>query len=935
MKLMKKIFSLALVAVAVVTLASCDDDDKAGVGVYSYNTAMTTFPTNWNPHTYQTATDSTILDYTTSAFYTFDYNETKDGYKIVPLMATAEPEDVTADYVGQYGLKEGDTGKAYKITLRDDIKWEDGLRITAQDFVDSAKLLLNPKAANYRADQLYSGNLVVYNAKNYLYQSSHAYANPMVSAAYGDDEYVDPATFTKAEDGTYYVGAVADNKDMAINLDTLGNWSPSATYGLRRYFQAGYFVIPKFDADGNYVYEPVYATDENGEVVKDEEGNPVPLYYVYAKDANGDYVYEEDEEGNPTDVKVQEPESADNKDYVLDEDGNKVVVTKRATEVAPEWTILDDAEDKDGYVVMNEKTLPALQRCIAILHGYLTTEAYAAALQAAGEDPQYAYKEWEEMAFYGYDYPEMDFEEVGLFATSETELVMVLEKKLTGFYLLYSIGGGWLVREDMYVQCEKFENGVYTNSYGTTADKYMSYGPYKLTSFQKDKEIVFEKNPYYFELNDETADPIYQTTKINIQYVAEASTKLQLFNSGKLDVYGLEANDMENYSGSDYVYYQTGASTFYMAMNPDADYYAKWDADAANAGKNKSVLTVKEFRMALSFALNRADFALATAPTNSPAIAMFSSLIISNPEEGTAYRTTEDAKDVVLNFWGLADQVGEGKKYATKDEAIKLITGYDKEGAKALFDEAYDKAVAAGIYNGEDKVQIIIGLPSATSTFYVNGYQFLVNCYTDAVSGTKFQDKLEFVKNDTVGNAFGDRLRDNTVDMLFGVGWTGAALDPYSLITAYTDPSYQYDAGTDCKEIPVDVEIDGKVLRLSLYDWTMKVLQGEPCNATVVGEDGEIDADAATVSVVAGTDADNALRLKIFAASENALLQLYNLIPLIDDASASLKGMKINYYTEEYIFGVGRGGIKYMTYNFDDYEWNKFVKDNGGSLNYQ
>ena len=58
------------------------------------------------------------------------------------------------------------------------------------------------------------------------------------------------------------------------------------------------------------------------------------------------------------------------------------------------------------------------------------------------------------------------------------------------------------------------------------------------------------------------------------------------------------------------------------------------------------------------------------------------------------------------------------------------------------------KAVAAGIYNGEDKVQIIIGLPNATSTFYVNGYQFLVNCYTEAVSGTKFQDKLEFVKNE-------------------------------------------------------------------------------------------------------------------------------------------------------------------------------------------
>ena len=45
--------------------------------------------------------------------------------------------------------------------------------------------------------------------------------------------------------------------------------------------------------------------------------------------------------------------------------------------------------------------------------------------------------------------------------------------------------------------------------------------------------------------------------------------------------------------------------------------------------------------------------------------------------------------------------------------------------------------------------------------------------------------------------------------------------------------------------------------------------------------------------------------------------------------------MQINYYTEDYVFGVGRGGLKYMTYNYTDAEWADFVAEEGGSLEYK
>ena len=41
---------------------------------YTYNGAASVFPTNWNPHTYETATDSDLLGYLQAGFYTFDYN---------------------------------------------------------------------------------------------------------------------------------------------------------------------------------------------------------------------------------------------------------------------------------------------------------------------------------------------------------------------------------------------------------------------------------------------------------------------------------------------------------------------------------------------------------------------------------------------------------------------------------------------------------------------------------------------------------------------------------------------------------------------------------------------------------------------------------------------------------------------------------------------
>ena len=815
---MKKLLSLVLAVVMVLGLVACggnggsettapvETTTPAVEGTYTYNYALAEFPTNWNYHTYQTNIDAEILDYISSGFYVFDYNETKDGYAMVDGMAVGDPVDVTADYVGQYGIVEGDTAKAYILNLRQDLKWQDGTPITANDFVESAKRLLNPEAQNYRADGMYAGSVQIHNAEAYLKQGQ---VN-MTENNLAPTRYL-VADLVKAEDGTY-----------------------TTPDGIPMYIATGFALTDWLS------------------------GNTLQ-YYV---EGYGDSMFD-----------------------------------------VASFEALNAMANEEGLVAATDETIDLLTKVITFSADWG---------ESADNIPDYL--------VYEVTYPEVAWENVGWFAKSDYELVFVMDAPLEGFYLKYNLPSP-LVNIEMYDACASVVDGVYTNTYCTSAETTMSYGPYKLTSYQADKQYVLEKNEYFYDLSEDT----YQATSIVVDCVKEASTRLELFLQGKLDTFGLSKDYMDEYQMSDYCYYATGDSTFAMVFNPDAEALVTAQA-AAGENINKTILTIKEFRQAMSYALDRNAFCLATSPMNAPGFGLFSGLIVSDPESGTAYRTTDVAKNVLAEFWGVSEEYGEGKLYADIDEAVDSITGYNLAKAKELYDLAYDMAIEQGLMDEDDVVEIKIGTPNNTTTFYNNGYEFLVNNYTEAVKGTKLEGKLTFSRDDTLGNAFADALKNNQVDMLFGVGWTGSALDPYGLIEAYVYTDYQYDDCTDFTAITCDIEINGTVYTASVQDW-QKIMSGAACTITA--------ADGSTMEYSCGTaDKDPETRLAILGALEGAVLQNYNFLPIMDDASAQLRGQQIEYYTEEYIFGMGFGGMKYYTFNYTDAEWDAYVAENNGELDY-
>ena len=234
--------------------AGVEGKDYTDEKEYTFNdfASELTSSTNWDPLSWETNSDSAILDYISTGFYSFVLNTDKSGYSVVPELAADFAQDVTAEYVGQFGVEEGETGKAWRVPLNQDITWDDGTKVTAADFEYSIQQLLNPKIMNRRADSYYAGSFVIYNAKNYLYSGKTAYdlitdtAENLVAA--GTDVYLDMdfwgvngAPDADGNAAPKYVSIADDTmyRDAAVEDETANEAWVSAKYIYENYLAEG------------------------------------------------------------------------------------------------------------------------------------------------------------------------------------------------------------------------------------------------------------------------------------------------------------------------------------------------------------------------------------------------------------------------------------------------------------------------------------------------------------------------------------------------------------------------------------------------------------------------------------------------------------------------------------------------------------------------
>lgn len=187
---------------STVGTTSNDTVEQVTLKQAQYNTTTSVMPSNWNEFTYADNNDTQIMSYIGSSFFEYDYkfeddkkfNEdgsiNKDG--IVPgayttnYSAATKLEDVTSSVDAKWGYtdaQKAEGGYAWKITLRDDLKWDDGTAITAADFEYSMKELLDPAFMNFRANTYYD-TLMIKNSKVYFFQNQEGTYETIGSLGY-------------------------------------------------------------------------------------------------------------------------------------------------------------------------------------------------------------------------------------------------------------------------------------------------------------------------------------------------------------------------------------------------------------------------------------------------------------------------------------------------------------------------------------------------------------------------------------------------------------------------------------------------------------------------------------------------------------------------------------------------------------------------------
>lgn len=530
-------------------------------------------------------------------------------------------------------------------------------------------------------------------------------------------------------------------------------------------------------------------------------------------------------------------------------------------------------------------------------------------------------EEFMEMAFYdtGVVREETPWDEVGLIKTGDYQLIYITELPCDMFDFLTNMTGNWIVYEDLYEAGMQTIEGLKATNYGTSVDTYKSFGPYKLTSFEVDKQFILERNENWYGYSDGKHEGQYQTTTIKIDVVGDHNTALQLFNSGKLDSVTLTADDMTTYRMSDYLMKTDQTYTFRWIFGTSLETLKALE-EQANDGANKRVLYYDDFRKAISLSMDRNRLTTEATSGYKPAYYLFNYLYYTNiandPE--SQYRRTPEAMKAVCDIYNL--------EYTDEnlEEVFNSITGYDVESAKALFQSVYEQAIADGNYTDGQEIHInCMATASASLSAEDVAQQDLMNEFVAAATvGTGFEGKITFTFQAGSQNRYEDVV-NGTVEMIRGA-WGGAAFYPYSTIRCYTEPDYMgglaaihesngWNPTIETLDITYDFDGDGtaETVTDTFQNWAKSVNGG-----------GAYANDPAAATM-------------IMSRLEYGVISAYQCIPWAAQTNVSMHSQQIDYYTYDYNIMYGYGGTRLLKFNYSDAEWDEYVASQGGTLSYE
>ena len=487
-------------------------------------------------------------------------------------------------------------------------------------------------------------------------------------------------------------------------------------------------------------------------------------------------------------------------------------------------------------------------------------------------------------------------ENIGLKATGTYELTFVLDTPIDVFNFQYNSSSTWLVEPEAYkAMTTTASDGTKSSTYNKTAATSVSYGPYKIDTYTT-TEFTLKKNESWYGYSDaykSNYEGMYQTTNLKYSKIENDATCLMAFNNGDLDEVSLSADNISQYANSDRKYITP--ETYLMSLFMNSDKEKLQALDAAGTTKNAVLVSYDDFRQGLSFCLDRVDAAQA-APGSTASAMLLNDLYMADAQKGVSYRTTDSAKSVYSQIYG------EG--------ANDVNASYSIDKAVEYFNKAYDAAVADGVYKAGSEIVLNIGMSNTTSTEYTSLVSNVQKYLSTALAKSKFGSvKVTINAEGTAGSRYGNLLAGKTV-MAF-CAWGGNPLSPYGFLQVYFTDDYNYMPGFHPSKEYVTIDVAGESVKMTYTDWWAAISTGKYSDAYNFPK---LEADS---------DKEHYSQVYLLSQLETAYLKQLEIIPMYALGSASLLSYKVNYYSEEYISVVGRGGVQYLTYNYTDAEWEK------------
>lgn len=886
---------------AILTLAGCGNTNTSEAE-YTYNTYLSTNPSTWNVHNWQTNDESYITSFTEMGLYDAILNSTKDGYEFVSEMAGAMPEAVdpatiTDTEIDTYYPDIGNITEnmVWDIPLNEAATWEDGTKITADDYVESMERLLNPKLANFRADSYYDGNMILVNAENYYKQGRQTieefYKYKTDKGTVKDDSgfyYINLGRYTS------YVTQVFSNADESTNFYSILN-QVGSQYGVQLECER---II------NGYSYYLWKALDHSSSSSKNDW------------------------------ERVKRP--ADVSSTMISNDGVDLDVD-----------VFDNGfKDVDG----NEdriKTIKALNigwedSNIEIYTTDALKEDIKAVVKAVGRGKGETTKSWAWKLplftrVYTYDGAAITMDQVGIKKIDDYKIRFYLAKSITPLNLKFALTSNWLVNIPLYDSLTRdLGTGMKATTYASSSvNNYKSYGPYKLSYFEQGKKISITRNENWYGYKDGKHEGQFQMDEIDTMIYADHNTAMSEFLAGRLDDIDLTVSNVREYGKS------ARCTTTYESYTQKLSFNSDRDAllNRQTGSENKTVLANTNFRKGLSLGLDRTTFASQATSGSKAFTGLLNDLYLANNATGESYRSTDQGKSVYGKVYAHlgGNTIDETNGPALAESAVgynqALAVQYVAKGLKEELISTENGHLTAG-----NTIKLEFRVYDDSSENTISAYNYIKTNWTtliaDAVAvlkadGTLNQsDNISFDVTMQKDQDYYTTAQRGLYDMIFSI-WGGAAVNPYGLMEVYCSTSFtqtcEYGFKGHQGEVKLDIDLDGNgtidpATETRSFDaWYQAMNNGDEFNEARYGDDVAKDDP----NFEAWSKVHNA-KLTVLAGLEAGIINRFEAVPLVARGSSSLLGFKVENATDTYVSLIGYGGIRFMKFNYTNSAWADF-----------